>query len=548
MGTSAFDAAWDKPQTAAFDAAWDGPAQKVHDYHAEYKSGALQKRMAGANARDAASAADPDAEPVSMPQAAGHALVATGANIAQGIPGMTAVEAGARSLVRGQPYREAYSDINQQTAKIPGALRTGERIAGSLPLAGKLPGSAATAGALIGGADQVLSGDPDKGIGNRAATGALGAGVGALAGKGAEWMATGIRAAAPRILGGAENTAQALIRQQAERAGSAKAMFNEALKIGKGREATPAVQQFLAEDDIAPRVADLQKTDLYKNIAHDSPLMLDAVYKSLSDEAKGLQKGLNAYDPRNANLGRVALGHVKSLQQRLLGAMESGGTKTVETAAAQPAESLPAIQTAQSPAPDTRTAVSNFWDRQGAAAHRAGDGMTSAQRMAREMLERRSATVEAGPVSGGSSPRLFPAQPAQTADVALPPMMPTYRDAVADYASRTSGIKALLRGHDSMQGAISSTVPSSRNLLTRTPEGLAEWAKNLTPNDAESAASGVLGATRMNMAQGLRSALIGNGRRAAWQAPSLLRTLGDPTQQTLDQAIKALLLGGNASR
>lgn len=316
-------------------------AKGVHDYHAEYASGALQKRMQGANARDAANAADPDATSVGGPAAFGHSLAATGANVAQGIPGMEAVQAGARSLVRRQPYREALGDIRGQTEKIPGALRVGERIAGSLPLLGVLPGSAAASGALIGGAEQALSADPDRGLVNRAVTGTLGAAGGAALGKGAEMAMTAGRAALPSL-----NPATRLLQMQADRAGSAQKLYAAAMSEGQGHTATPAIKQFLAEPDIAEIVGELQQTRPFQSVAHDSPEMLDAVYKTLSDRAQVVKKGLSSVNPSRPNIGRFTGKDIAMAKSDALDAMSGGA-------------SMPG------PMPSYRAAVSDYAQRTG---------------------------------------------------------------------------------------------------------------------------------------------------------------------------------------
>lgn len=113
------------------------------------------------------------------------ALAAHGANLAQGIPGAEAAEAGVRSVVRGQSYPEALSDIRGAVAKIPAPMRIAERVAGVAPLAGLLPGGVSTQGAILGGAGAALSADPEpfaSRVGNTIKDTALGYGFGKLMG------------------------------------------------------------------------------------------------------------------------------------------------------------------------------------------------------------------------------------------------------------------------------------------------------------------------------------------------------------------------------
>lgn len=136
-----------------------------HDYHAEFKSGALAKRTARLNANDRGAAED---EAVSIPRALLHAVLATGANVAEGIPGMeraqAAIGAGASHVLGDAPlsYDESLANLRSLTGKLPEALKTGERMGGAIGLLA-IPGATAApalTGAVLGGADQALSADP----------------------------------------------------------------------------------------------------------------------------------------------------------------------------------------------------------------------------------------------------------------------------------------------------------------------------------------------------------------------------------------------------
>lgn len=165
-----------------------------HDYHAEYASGALAQRMEGANARDATSAAEQDAVSAGPVRAAGQALAATGANIAQGIPGMERAQAAIGTIGTGDSYSQSLGRLRETTGKIPAPLRTAERVAGSIPLLA-IPGARALSpvagGAILGGADQALSADEMSGTERLERTGA-----GAAAG-----------AVMPKLIGGAGRVA-----------------------------------------------------------------------------------------------------------------------------------------------------------------------------------------------------------------------------------------------------------------------------------------------------------------------------------------------------
>ncbi len=292
------------------------PGMQGHDYHAEYAKGLLGPRMARENTNDAEAAAleDPGTSG-STAGAFGRSLAATGANIAQGIPGMEAAQAGVRSVVRRQPYREALTDIQGQTGKIPGVLRVGEKIAGAVPLAAMLPANPVISGAVIGGADQALNADPDVGLGARAIRTPIGATVGAAIGGVADAAITAGRSAlVPKV-------ANQLIDARAARAAVAGKTFPAALAEGQGKTVTQPIYDALAKPDIAEIVAELKQTRPFQNVADDSPEMLDAAYKVLSDRAGQLKRGADAITPNRPNIGRFRAQDTKAAQSELMDAM-----------------------------------------------------------------------------------------------------------------------------------------------------------------------------------------------------------------------------------
>lgn len=117
------------------------------------------------------------------------------ASFGRNIPGVEATQAAVRGAIQaptfgdlapskfGRHYREALTDIHDAEAAAPRAVRVGNSLVGSTIGALATPGSAVRSGALYGGAEGLLKSDPDAGLGNRAASGAVGAGIGAAAGK-----------------------------------------------------------------------------------------------------------------------------------------------------------------------------------------------------------------------------------------------------------------------------------------------------------------------------------------------------------------------------
>jgi hypothetical protein len=461
-------------------------------------------------------------------------------NIAQGIPGGELAQTGLRMLTRGQSQDEALADIRGATKKINKPLAVAERFAGSLPLI-KLPIKSPVAmGAAVGAADQALDADPEKGLGERALGSVSGAAVGAAAGKLGEMVGTGIRAL--RI----KNPAANLIQRQASRAESAKAMYDNALSMGQSREATGAVRDFLAEPDIAEIVSELQQTRPFQNVHGESPEMLDAVYKTLSDRAALLKKNLDGVTPNRPNVGRFRLQDVKAAQNKLLRVLGQGEQVTTE-------REVPAITTAQSPAPSLMDAIRAHDARIAEAARRKlgtplqqnrnpfSNQITDAvpaHSDLRSLLERTSAeNVVSPPLSGAPGPKII------KETKAVPAMMPTYEHAVQDYAKRSAGIDAVKRGYDAVRTGVQKTLPTAKNLTRTTPEALEEWGTAISPETAEDVSEGILGGTRM----AVKKSLLGEGQRALRKAAPMMRSVNAPSQSLTDLLTSLGLLGARGA-
>lgn len=286
---------------------------------AEYKSGALAKRMAGANARDAATLAEEQAN------APGYAqrLVTHVLNAAQGIPGVRAVEAAAGSLgskFTDNPlsFSEARGLLDEQTGNIGGKTAAVEKMIGSVATLPFLPANPAVAGGLLGATNEALSAD-DMSLTERGVRTGVGAGIGALIGRYADKAVTGVRSAL------AKNPASEVLRMKAERSLSARQLYDKAMAEGNAKAATPAIQKFVNEPDIAEIVAELQATRPFKNVKADAPEMLDAIYKTLSDRSATIKKGLESITPNKPNIGRYRGADVKAAQGEALAAMEQPG-------------------------------------------------------------------------------------------------------------------------------------------------------------------------------------------------------------------------------
>lgn len=496
MSSGALRAAWEAAQgtPSGLRAAWERaqqPPTAGHDYHAEYNSGALAKRMEGANARDAANAAEEDASaPVGTMAAFGHALGATAANLGEGIPGFEAAQAGVRSVAShvpnmsmqagmpivtpgpgAQSYSEALGDIRHETDKIPKGLKTVERIAGALPLIKVLPASPVAGGAALGALDQALAADPDISPMARTARTATGAVGGALAGKVGETLVTGARTLV------SSSAATNVLKRLAAQALSARKIYGLALQQGQGKVPTEQVLKFVEQPDIAEIVGELQRTRPFQGVPAHAPEMLDAIYKTLSDRAAVAKKGLEALSPNRPNIGRFRLKDTKAAQSDLL------------------------------------------------------DAMSGPKEQAPFEFERALREHSPPPPPGFSIP-------------ATPPPMPAYRTAVNDFAQHARGVEGVKRGYDAIRTATSNTLPRSANLTRTTPEALEEWARA-----ADDAAKSAAGEGTIGGAKAAWRGLLGGkmGRAALSRAPKVLRDIGDPTQQQTDRWLTALLLSGSAA-
>ncbi len=260
------------------------------------------------------------------PGLAAHVL-----NIGQGIPGVEALEAGAGALGNGISYEESLKRLREITGGIGGKTRAAEHFVGSLATLPFLPGSAVKAGMALGGADQALSADPMS-VGERAGRTAGGAAVGGVAGKAAESLWTGLRSMF------AKSPAKNMMARVANRSATADVNYDKALTEGIGKPATPEVQAFLAQPDIAEIVTELQSTRPFKGVAANDPKMLDAIYKTLSDRASQVKKGLESVSPTKPNIGRFRGQDIKAAQTEALDAMDGpmpSYREAVKTYAAQ---------------------------------------------------------------------------------------------------------------------------------------------------------------------------------------------------------------------
>lgn len=259
------------------------PTPGKHDFHAEYKSGALQKRMAGANARDAANLAD---------EAPDYATQALGgiASLAKDIPGAEAAQAGARALVRGQSYRDALKDIQGAEASAPSVVRNFNRIAGGAVAASTVPGGPALSAARYGILSGLLQSDPDADIHQRIKSAAGSGLLNAITGHVVNAGTTAVRGMFAPSSGAASGAIKSGIKAADE------AAYGRAAAEGAMPQPTPPeVHQAFSDPDIAPYVEVIRNSRKFKG-ANDATVLQEA-YKLMSERQGVLgTRVLNASD------------------------------------------------------------------------------------------------------------------------------------------------------------------------------------------------------------------------------------------------------------
>lgn len=483
------------------------------------------------------------------PRSVGEAFHHAGAeivNAAQGIPGVRALEAGARSVVRGQPYEQALGDIDQVTGSLPASDQRYGKLLGAAPLAA-IPGSPAVVGGIIGGADQLLSADPQS-MGSRLGKTAVGAAGGAAIGRLFDIGATKLRA----------NAGPSFASEAFARGDEAKAVndlnYGAARAAAAGREPTPQIRALLQNPDFEPMADRLAASPQFRGMDRTDPRFLNELYKTLSDKGVALQKGLAQIDPANANVRRVQLGDVKLLKQQLLEALETPGVKppitfnvprethTVEpriTPEREPLDGPPMPGTLNTytsqQTPDLRQALRDFpnpstGERQGPAG--------SAFRMGRQPQ-----VVKPGVEVTTPAMRIETA-PAE----AVPPYMPGYRDAVRTAAQQKAEQKMLSTGYKALKANSTGHALSEKAALNYSPEALQRIAQDPTKSDAEKAAlvQGIL--TSLKAAPSIRAISHPLGVPIPWLsrearvAPGLIRKAGAPNQGMIDFLTKLGLL------
>lgn len=236
-------------------------------------------------------------------------LVTTGA---QFIPGLERLQAGARALVRGQPYREALDDMRSVTDPIPAPIKLAAQAPGILKASLGLALSPAKAGAVIGAADQALSAD-EMPLSTRAGRTALASGAGAGAGKLIETVGTAMRA-----LRTPTPDANIVGRQTIMRAKDAQ-NYGRAASEGAAAGPSSGIQNALAAPDVKPFADMVRQSRQFANA--DDATVLRETYKLMSKHQSGLARKLReqGFDAEQA----LKHEHIALAKQELLKAADA---------------------------------------------------------------------------------------------------------------------------------------------------------------------------------------------------------------------------------
>lgn len=167
----------------------------------------IEKYIASKRGQPAAPIAD--SEP-----GVGSKILGTIASTVRDIPGVEAAQAGIRSVVRGQSYRDALSDIHGAEDAAPKVATIPARIAGGTLAALTLPGGAIRQGASYGALSGALQSNPDAGVTERAGSALVDAALGGTVGA----IGSGVNAIRTAPAGALRNAAGELMPRNIQRA------------------------------------------------------------------------------------------------------------------------------------------------------------------------------------------------------------------------------------------------------------------------------------------------------------------------------------------
>ena len=230
--------------------------------------------------------------------------LATAANVAAGVPGVEAAEAGARALVRHQSYPEALGDIRGAEKELPKSVRIGGRMAGgalaggaasALPVVGPLLSklSPTMQGIAWGGVQGATEADPVS-LTKRAEQTVADALMGGVVGKVVSSVATGMR------VKNAPNFDENKLTRMAARSEAAEPAYTAFRDLGD-LGSTPKLDAILQLPVVRRAVETVQgESPLLSQLPATDARVLDAVYKRVGDKAFTMAHGVETGEARTA--------------------------------------------------------------------------------------------------------------------------------------------------------------------------------------------------------------------------------------------------------
>lgn len=237
-----------------------------------------------------------------------YKTLAAESNLIRGIKPLAMLQTGARALVRGQPYSEAKADLEAADQALPAPVRTTARIVGALPATMLAPAStlpqAAASGAMFGAAD-AMSDKPTLTPGEAVTRMAAGAGTGALVGGGTYGvMSAGQKLAQLGKLANDVRKAPTLGRTSVDEANEIKDVSRQNYgqvrqEVAEAPRTTQSVQAATQHETIAPYVDKVRSSPRFRE-ADDATVLMEA-FKQMSRRQAGIKKALETnkeiYDP-----------------------------------------------------------------------------------------------------------------------------------------------------------------------------------------------------------------------------------------------------------
>ena len=302
----------------------NGNADPMAKWHADFKSGKLQRDVTNANEADAAT----------IPDYPRLAAVAEAAQTPMaGLPGgALALSALRKTEGDTRPFAEIQGDVNRETSDVPYASALGRSVGGMASI-GALPGATGLkAGAMLGGADQIANNDPHSGAVARIVRGVGGAAVGGALGGLTDAAITGTRAL---MAPGASEAVQAAQGARSEANASTigpsyKTAGDQAKRYFATYSSPPELTAALAHPGIAPYANAIKNSELGATM--NDAQVGDEAYRMMSElQGKKLTIGANGESTPATDFQVRNLGALKTRLKTALASVEPDFPEAVAT-------------------------------------------------------------------------------------------------------------------------------------------------------------------------------------------------------------------------